>query len=272
MPKLSIIIPTFNSAACIERCLRSIAVQTFSDYEVIVQDGCSSDGTVDQITNFQRSDPGIGVKLAIEKDKGPYDAMNKGVRRATGEWLYFLGSDDELHHADVLRSVMECGVAAAGDVIYGNVRVAGDAGWARDNSVYDGRFDLRKLLSRNICHQAIFYRTRFHREVGEYNDDYTVCADWDFNLRCWSRAPFTHIDLIVAKFRAGGISSGRFDESFGKDFVFNVLRYFRLSPYDPIVNTPAFAGFDEIRSIQRSRQPLRRVARRIRAVIRGMAL
>ena len=77
MPKLSIIIPTFNSAGTMQQCLRSIASQTFTDYEVVIQDGGSSDQTVELIHEFQRNNPGISIELEQEPDKGIYDAMNK---------------------------------------------------------------------------------------------------------------------------------------------------------------------------------------------------
>ena len=247
MPKLSIIIPTFNSSACIEECLRSIASQTFSDYEVIVQDGCSSDGTVDKIRNFQRSDPGIDVKLAIEKDKGPYDAMNRGVRGASGEWLYFLGSDDQFHDRDVLRVMLGGLDLAAYEVIYGNVKMLGEPGWSY---LYDGVFDLKKLLNRNICHQSIFYRAEFLRRVGEYNTNYVIYADWDFNLRCWSRTAFRYADVVVADFRVGGLSSSCKDDSFRSEVAANVLRYFGLSAWHRLVDTPAFVGFEGIVRMQ----------------------
>ena len=94
----------------------------------------------------------------------------------------------------------------AGDIIYGSVQVIGDAGWAKNGSVYDGIFDLRKLLIGNICHQAIFYRAAFPKRIGEYNTRYVVLADWDFNLRCWSETEFKYLDRIVANFYAGGLS------------------------------------------------------------------
>ena len=268
MPKLSIIIPTFNSAASIEGCLRSIACQTFADYEIIVHDGGSSDATVEKIRNFQAANRAMNLDVFVETDKGPYDAMNKGVRRANGEWLYFLGSDDELCDANVLGAVFERSDLTNSDVVYGNVRMIGDASWAKNNSVYDGIFDLKKLLSRNICHQAIFYRAEFLREVGEYNINYAVCSDWDFNMRCWAKTRFRYVDIVVANFRTGGISAGEADERFMREVASNVLKYFGFSSYDTVVNTPTFVGFDHIVEIQQSGTASRRILSRIRKVIR----
>jgi len=162
MARLSIIIPTFNSSSHIERCLHSIRLQTFRDYEIILQDGASSDDTIRIAREFQNASPGMDIKPFSEKDNGPYDAMNKAVRRASGEWLYFLGSDDGLRDANVLSTVMRSPSLATCDVIYGNVQVVGDAAARRMAPVYDGIFDLEKLLKKNICHQAIFYLSLIH--------------------------------------------------------------------------------------------------------------
>src|SRR5215469_599176 len=96
MPKLSIVVPTLYSVDRIERCLGSIASQSFNDYEVVIQDGASPDGTVEQVHRFRESHSSLNVRAASEPDKGAYDAMNRAMRRACGEWIYFLGSDDEL--------------------------------------------------------------------------------------------------------------------------------------------------------------------------------
>lgn len=227
MPKLSIIIPTFKSAGTIERSLHSIGVQTFTNYEIVVQDGGSSDRTTELIEEFRRENPGIKLELEQERDKGVYDAMNKAMRRASGEWLFFLGSDDELYNKNVLDNVLNSPEAADCDVLYGNAQIVGNAGWAEDGAIYGGPFDLGKLLTKNICHQAMFYRAAFAREVGDYNQEYVVCGDWDFNMRCWAKGRFNYVDVIVARFHAGGNSTNfRPDPDFEADVAANIIKYF----------------------------------------------
>jgi glycosyltransferase involved in cell wall biosynthesis len=236
MQKLSIIIPTFNSAGTIERCLQSIALQTFTDYEIIVQDGSPNDETARTIEEFQQTHNSNTIRLCHEPDRGVYDAMNKAMAKAQGEWLYFLGSDDELYSRDTLENVLSSSEGIDSDVLYGNVLMVGSTPWAPDGALYDGPFDLGKFLKSNICHQAIFYRRALAREVGSYNSNYVVCADWDFNMRCWARRQFAYLNLVVAKFHAGGISGkDRLDPNFGADFTKNAIRYFNLSPNDPLL-------------------------------------
>jgi glycosyltransferase involved in cell wall biosynthesis len=254
VPLLSIIVPTFNSAASIERSLESIAVQSFSDYEVIVQDGSPADDTARAIGNFLQLHPKFPLRLFRESDRGVYDAMNKATLRARGEWLYFLGSDDLIFDDRVLAVVMSPLNTATANVIYGNVEIVGDCAWARSGTIYDSRFDLPKLLNRNICHQAIFYKADFARSVGEYQGDYRVCGDWDFTMRCWARTQFKYIDVTVAKFAAGGLSStNREDGTFDREFLDNVLRYFRLSPLSPLVNAPTFKRLSDVIALQQRR-------------------
>ena len=227
MTKLSIIVPTFNSGATIESCLASIASQTFSDYEILIQDGVSTDNTIDLIRDWERANAGVDVKLQQEKDKGVYDAMNRAVLRASGEWLYFLGSDDKLHDPEVLARVMGSKAADLGNVIYGNVKCVGRES---NGAIYDGRFSLTKLLYKNIIHQAIFYRASFARDIGEYNIDYVTAADWDYNMRCRSKTRFSFVNLTVAVYSMDGISGhGHRDSRFYADLAANISQYFDLS-------------------------------------------
>ena len=255
MPMLSIIVPTFNSAATIGRCLDSIRNQTYSDFEIVVQDGLSTDNTLDIVLEFQKANNSIEVQTECVKDRGAYDAMNRAVSRARGTWLYFLGSDDELNDENVLKEAMNSEHVDNNDVLYGNVRVVGD-GLAAHDSIYDGPFDLLKMLRRNICHQAIFYRADLGRRVGSFNLDYPVWADWDFNLRCWALTRFTYIDLVVAKFYAGGISSKQNDERFRRDIWVQVTHDFGFSLLDPVVNDPTFVGRPGVIERQRAKGKL----------------
>jgi glycosyltransferase involved in cell wall biosynthesis len=217
---------------------------------------------------------GVEIQLQQERDNGVYDAMNKAIHRSNGEWLYFLGGDDELYEPHVLSRVMGSRDAAIGDVLYGNVEVIGNARWAIDGTVYDGHFDLKKLLTRNICHQALFYKAGFVRTIGDYNIKYAICADWDFNMRCWSKTTFRYLDVIVAKFYAGGSSTqDRLDEHFAADVATNVVQYFNLSIADPLINTPAFVGYRGIARMQRRGKLSRHALGRVwRALIRRLTI
>lgn len=254
MPKLSIIVPTFNSGSSIMRCLESIARQTFKDYEVLIQDGMSTDNTVALIQTLGLEYPGMKLLVEQTPDGGVYDAMNKAIRRATGEWIYFIGSDDHLYCDTALMQILESPHAKESDALYGNVRMVSPAGSLEDAPVYDGRFTLRKLLRRNISHQAIFYRRELAETIGLYNTRYFRFADWDYNMRCWSRARFKYVDVVVAAFYRGGISDAKTpDSNFEAEVGKNVIRYFDLTSLNPLVNSPLFMGVNEIEQMQRAK-------------------
>ena len=177
--------------------MESLRIQTFTDFEILVLDGGSTDKTVTVISHLVPAFAGR-LSLRSEKDAGVYDAMNKGIRVARGEWLYFLGSDDRLHGPDTLQCVKEfISRQQAGDLVYGDVILRSNS------SRYAGIFDLDRLLfERNICHQAIFYRRTVFEKIGDYNLRYRIWADWDLNIRCFQHPAFVcrHLDLIVAHY------------------------------------------------------------------------
>lgn len=228
---ISVIIPSFNSGECIQNCLDSIRMQTFKDYEVFIVDGQSKDNTIDIVNNNIKHDDRIYI--TSEKDNGTYDAMNKGIINSRAEWLYFLGSDDELYDQNVMKKVSEILLSTSSDVVYGNVKVEGNAGWAEDGAIYDGLFDTKKLLLKNICHQSIFYRKEFimHHNI-LFNNHYPVCADWDFNVRCWALGSFEYIPYTIAKFNAGGVSTKDIiNDDFGDDIIEKFITYSKISSY-----------------------------------------
>lgn len=222
---ISVIIPTYNSEHCIGRCLESLGEQTFYGYEIVVVDGGSSDGTSRVVEEYIRH--GLPILWSSEKDRGVYDAMNKGVAAARGEWLLFLGSDDTLYAPDVLAKVA-AHLSPDYDFVYGNVFSASASSWAEAGVVYDGRFDEEKILERNICHQAIFYSRRLFSKYGGYDLSYRVLADWEFNLRIFRAAKKKFVDLIIASFEGGGMSTAVIDHDFRLHFPEIVDRVFHL--------------------------------------------
>jgi glycosyltransferase involved in cell wall biosynthesis len=203
-PLFSIVVPTLNVAPVVADCLASIARQSFGDFEVVVMDGGSNDKTLDVVAGFQAT---LGDRLSArtERDAGVYDAMNRGVAMARGDWMLFLGADDRLHGDDTLARVAAfIRENTASQLVYGDVILRGNS--AR----YGGVFDLDALLfRRNICHQAIFYRREVFANLGPYNLRYPIWADWDFNIRCFLNPALvaSHMDIVVADYNdAGGLS------------------------------------------------------------------
>jgi glycosyltransferase involved in cell wall biosynthesis len=199
---LSIIIPTYNAATCIKEAIESILSQTFHNYEILVMDGLSSDHTVDLVKSLKDE----RIRIYSEKDQGIYDAMNKGIDLAEGEWLYFLGSDDKLFDRCVLEKVAQHLLTEI-DVLYGQVLLNGS------NKLYGGEFNAEKLVFSNISHQALFMRKRVFDNLGKFDLRYKICADHIFNVS-WFFNPGIrkqYVNMTIAVFSQQGVSSTKED-------------------------------------------------------------
>jgi glycosyltransferase involved in cell wall biosynthesis len=226
-PLFSIIIPTFQSSGVLKDCLESISRQSYASFEVLIMDACSTDDSLYLIKSFKD----IRIRFISQSDLGVYDAMNKGIEHAKGEWILFLGSDDKLHDQAVLKDISKVVNKTKKSVVYGDVRVDGNVSWAKGEKVYGGKFSLYRLLRRNICHQAIFYNRSFLQQHQlKYNLTYRVSADWDLNLRTWLIKPFQYYPRIISTFTAGGISSGGKDDGFQQS-VPSLYKQYMNNPY-----------------------------------------
>lgn len=231
LPLVSVITPALNASATIEATIESVVNQSYRNIEFILVDGQSTDGTVDIIKKAARKHQMI--RWISEPDNGAYDAMNKGLAMSLGDWVYFLGADDILFNKNVLLDLFEEGLFSQEKVFYGNVIIEGNSSWAKDQEVYAGEFNLGKFLMQNICHQAIFYPRLIVKKVGFFRTEYVVCADWDYNIRCWADQPFLFVDKIIARFRGSGLSSIKQDILYGEESAGNVVQYFGLDPDNP---------------------------------------
>lgn len=220
MSIFSIIIPTYNSSQTIGETIKSVLIQDFEDFEVIVIDGASTDNTVKIIETFKDT----RISIYSETDKGVYDAMNKGIEKSNGEWLYFLGSDDTLYEPSVLKKIYSN--LDNNDFVYGNVL------FSHSQVIWAGEFNREKLnLDKNICHQAIFYRKNLFKKLGNYNLKFTIWADWDFNIRCFSTPgiKINFVDIVIANYNEiGGVSGGKTDKVFEKYLPANYQREIKI--------------------------------------------
>jgi glycosyltransferase involved in cell wall biosynthesis len=224
MKTISVIIPTLNSAKTIEACLDSLAMQTYDDFEVLIQDGGSTDETLPLVESFGRRHPALTIHVNREKDRGIYDAMNKSLLHAEGEWVYFLGSDDRLFEPATLRTVAAA-LTDDVDVVYGDVTSP------LFNGRYAGRFCIQSITRGNICHQALFVRRRLYDSLGTFNLRFRVLADWEHNMR-WFLSPFVrvrYVDQVIAEFAAGGLSSVAKDLVFEREKTLWYVRHGRHS-------------------------------------------
>ncbi len=198
-PLFSVITPNFNSGPKLEATIASVASQESGLYEYLVIDGGSNDDSLERLRVHSQT-----LRWMSECDKGIYDAMNKGLRLATGQFLYFLGAGDLLR-PNALRDIANLIPPPAGRLrmLYGDVH------WHEQGGTYGGVFDAYRLACVNICHQAIFYERGIFDLLGEYSLRYPICSDHALNIQCFGRPEIQpiHFDLIVADFEGNGTSS-----------------------------------------------------------------
>jgi glycosyltransferase involved in cell wall biosynthesis len=216
MPCFSIIIPTYNAAQTLPKALESVLGQTRKDLEILIIDNCSTDNSL-QIANSLNDER---IKIHSAKDKGVYDAMNRGIEYARGEWLYFLGSDDHLFDNEVLNDVDAFIHKNSCDVVYGKVVST------RFGGAYGEAFDTEKMLVENICHQAIFFNKHVFEKTGKFDLRYKAQSDWDHNMRWFFSSQIKHVyfDHVIAVYNDGGLSSGG-DALFEQHRIANYVRY-----------------------------------------------
>ncbi|MCY7315800.1 MAG: glycosyltransferase [Rubrivivax sp.] len=215
-PLLTVVVPTFRSAALIDGALASLAVQTWRGFEVFVSDGASDDGTPALARGYAEQLPALTVDS--RPDDGVYDAINRAVARAEGSWVLVLGSDDRLHAPDTLARLAPHLQRATVDVVYGDVRMMGpnQCGVAPGQR-YAGEVALPGLLRANICQQAICYRRTLLQALGGFDTRYRLHADWALNLRAALCGPLQWIDLVVADYAATGMTANAGDPVYAAD-------------------------------------------------------
>ncbi len=213
-PLLSIVVPTMNSAAVLAQALQSLVDQTWRNFEVIVSDGDSADDTVTIAKRFAVQLPAI--RIDSRPDTGVYDAINRGVRFARGDWVLVLGSDDRIHCAATLGMVApHLAANGAASIVYGDVRMmAVNQCGVQPGERYAGAMPLSRLFVNNICQQSVFYRRSLFDTLGGFDVRYRLYADWDFNLRAAFRSPMQWIDVVVADYAATGMSASNTDAAF----------------------------------------------------------
>lgn len=198
MPKISVVTPCFNSVHTIRETIESVRGQNYPNLEHIVIDGGSKDGTVDLIKEYPH------LIWVSEKDGGHYDAMNKGVARATGEFVVILNSDD-CFRPDVLRRVAAAFAqhpewdALFADVVY--VDEHGREIYRREEACYD--FDVLRYALDNVCHHTLFVRKAVYERIGNYRQkDFLLCADFEFKLRLGkAKCRVGHLPILMVNYR-----------------------------------------------------------------------
>ena len=223
--KLTCVTATFNclrsaSRDRLVRCIKSVAALK-TPHEHLIYDGASTDGTVELLRELEAGTPNLCI--VSEPDTGIYNALNKGVRDANGEWFYVLGCDDYISHPGVLECDLEN--ALGYDVIVTPVE--------RDNGkkeFYRHYQDMKSLFRRNPCsHQGLVVRTAVMRDLGGFDEQYELAADYDMQIKAqFANLPHLYLEEPFALFAAGGTSAAN-EERTKAEIDSIVMRKLQLS-------------------------------------------
>jgi len=200
MPKISIITIAFNSEEYLQQTIQSVAAQTYSDIEYIVVDGGSTDGTLEIIrNNEQHIDRWIS-----EPDNGISDAMNKGIALASGDFIYFLHSDDYLGSSDAIEESCRH-LTTTDDIFLFNIYLENDG----VKALHQPRGLSPWLRFKNgVYHQSTICSKRLFEDIGLFDESLRIGMDYDFFLRAYRRGTSAvDVDLPLGTMRLTGISS-----------------------------------------------------------------
>lgn len=206
MTRLSIVTINVNNAAGLQKTIDSVREQTFNDFEHIIIDGGSTDESASVMARYSQLPLLKGRVMSVsERDSGVYNAQNKGILKATGEYCFFLNSGDYLCSDTVLESVFRRKLSA--DVVYGNLLVYSGQKLVGRVKGSEGASFL-DIYSSTIKHQAAFIKRDLFRKYGLYDESLRIVADWAFFLKTvgLNGASLKYVDVDISCFREGGLS------------------------------------------------------------------
>lgn len=208
MPKISVVIVTFNSGKVLEGAIKSFINQDYLNKELVIIDGVSNDNTLSIIKKYESN---IGYWCS-EPDHGIYDAMNKGWDRASGDYILYLGSDDRL---------LEGGLSALGknssgaDLVFGDVKCLHENGVVKER-ITTSNFEVLRIHSI-FSHQSLIMKKSLFEKYNGFDCRYKILADYDLVLRTYlGGAKLQYVHHFISLFNMGGVSAFTYKSDFEK--------------------------------------------------------
>lgn len=246
-PLVSVITPSWNSASYIEQTILSVINQSYTNVEYIIVDGGSTDGTLDIIRKYENL---ISYWIS-EPDSGMYQAINKGMQRASGGIVAYLNSDDLYYPNTIARVVDFFADNPSVDLVYGNLDFNDENGNRLFTRIYP-RFSWNHFVSANhamIGQPAAFWRSGLLEKVGLFDESMKMAADFDFFIRAGMSGRIMHIPDVLAAFRTHASSLTSSQAKLGQDEVRLIHEKYlanKLSILGAFVNNLYFLYFKAI--------------------------
>jgi glycosyltransferase involved in cell wall biosynthesis len=199
MPLITVVTVVFNGAKILEETIKSVINQNYDNIEYIIIDGGSTDGTLDILRKYQK----VIDYWITEADNGIYDAMNKGIDLANGEWINFMNAGDSFLNPTVIKNIFYEKYFENIQIIYGNHKIR-----RKNNLIRQAKIGKVKNLwqGSQFCHQATFVAVDFHKSF-PFDLHTKIVADFEFFYRAWKyKANFLDCRETICIFEAGGVS------------------------------------------------------------------
>ena len=240
-PKFSILIVTLNAASEIKKTIQSVKDQTYSNYEVVVKDGKSKDGTLSYVPQDAH------YKVCSKEDKSVYDGMNQAFSMAKGDYIVFLNAGDTFYDKNVLENVadnIENNHIKNKCVLYGD--------YSRKDKlvqVQKKKLDNFYLYRRPLCHQSIFYSREIFKADIRYDINYKISADHDLTLKLWkNKVPFYHVGTVICTYMGDGISETSIGLKTAKHEKAEIVKKYYSSRQRIIYNFIIACSFSSVRA------------------------
>lgn len=194
----SIIVACLNAEKTIETTLNSILKQTCTDYEIIIKDGQSQDHTLDKIPENDR------IKVYSQEDKSVYDAMNQALDFVSGRFVIFMNCGDTFYSPYVLEKfemVIQEQALEGNEILYGN--------YAKNGQEYAQcpHIDRKYMIQSGLCHQTVFFGREIFAQIGKFDDDMLICADYEIMVRAFlTGSSYIYVNEVVCHYLGGGLS------------------------------------------------------------------
>jgi glycosyltransferase involved in cell wall biosynthesis len=200
-PLITVITVVYNGAKMLEKTIQSVIEQNYIPIEYIVIDGASTDGSIDIIKSYELKI----TKWLSEKDTGIYNAMNKGIKLATGEWICFLNCGDVFVDNQIIRRIADNIQSANADIIYGNIFIE-----QQDGTLYERVAKEPCNIHRmHFCHQSAFAKIDVLRNY-LFDEKYKMSADFKFFKKCYyDNRRFVHVNFPVVIYHTLGVSNAQ---------------------------------------------------------------
>jgi len=205
--KVSLITVTYNTATYLPHCIESVLNQTYPDIEYILIDGNSTDGTQEII---QAHEDRLAYWVS-EPDTGIYDAMNKGIRQATGDMIGMLNADDFYVNPSVIQNVVRKFTTNEIDALYGDVVFVDAEQTEKVKRYYPGKGFSPQQMRRGMMppHPTFFVKRNLYEQYGLFDTSYEICADYEFMVRlfCVHKISYAYLPQVMVAMRTGGKST-----------------------------------------------------------------